>query len=130
MISHAVRLAAPRVPFVSSCQTRLPMLKKTTHVYVLKRQENILRAPLPIHRFKEPPMAMVFQDKEYACEFQYQFDPEAQLEEIELGELETYAHASNLPLKIVFPSGQHVVRPPRRNALFYKPMLETLFHKS
>lgn len=75
-------------------------------------------------------MALVFQDKEYAVEFQFQFDPEAQLEEIELGELETYAHSFNLPLKITFPSGEHVVRPPRRDALYYKPMLETLFIQS
>ena len=105
----------------------LPVLHSTDHVYVLRHNRNILRAPLTVDKFREAPMAMVFQDKAYACEFQYQFDPSAQLEEFELGKLEAYAHSYNLPLKIIFPTGEHIVRPPRRDALYYRPMLESLY---
>ena len=74
-------------------------------------------------------MAIVFSDKSYACEFQFQFDPTSQLQEIKLGELESYAHSFNLPLKVIFPTGDHVVRPARRDANYYRPMLETLYKK-
>lgn len=129
--AHAAILMRPLCKLghgkIRACEKRLPLLKSADNVYILKHQSNILRAPLSLERALEAPMAMVFVDKSYACEFQYQFDPTAELKEIPLGELETYAHTFNLPLKIIFPSGEHVVRPPRRDLSFYRPMLETLY---
>lgn len=60
----------------------VPILRKTDLVYVLKNKSKILRAPFSKERMLDPPMAMVFHDQAYACEFHHQFNPTAQLEEV------------------------------------------------
>lgn len=133
MMSHALMIAQRFTNLMhaktTACEKRLPLLKNKDSVYVLKHGANILRSPLSLERPLEAPMVMVFHDLTYATEFQYQFDPSAHLQEIELGELEAYAHSFNLPLKVIFSTGDHVVRHPRRDANHYGPMLETLYRK-
>jgi hypothetical protein len=136
MASSSVRILSPVSVLASGCRcpsrgcaSSLPLLSRSDHLFVLNRQENVLRAPLTVDKFREAPMAMVFRDRTYACEFQYQFDPDSLLEEYQLGDLETYYHAYNLPLRVVFPNGEHVVKFPRRDLSCYKPMLESLYLK-
>lgn len=75
-------------------------------------------------------MAMLFHDKSYASEYHFQFDSSAQLEEVELGKFEAYAHSNNLPLQIVFVDGKHVVRPPRKDPQHYRKMLAAMWDSS
>lgn len=87
--------AGPRLGFRTpqspeSLRDGLPLLDRTDHVFVLKRDGNVLRAPLTVDKVGEAPVAMVFRDRTYACKFQHQFDPESLLEEYQLGDLETY----------------------------------------
>jgi hypothetical protein len=112
---------------VKSCNISPPLLSKDHTVFVLKHKSNILRAPLTPLKAMEPPMAMVFSDREYACEFQYQFDPSSTLHEVRLDELENHAHAYNLPLRINFPTGDYIIRSPKLDLAGEKSILEGLY---
>jgi hypothetical protein len=130
-MSHAVRFVQPIRSIaglgVRACDISPPSLSNADKVFVLKHRSNILRAPLTPLTAMEPPMAMVFSDRESACEFQYQFDPSSTLHEVRLGELETHAHAYNLPLRINFPTGEYVVRSPKLDLAGQKAILEGLY---